>query len=121
MQLTYPIARPTFLADMFAAGEQSGASAVLPWELTAWHVEPTASGGFDFGTDDPSFLPVEQMISFLKNRVSFGTHVLRQAECRATLLSLPANLQPSGASRYRAQTSKEMQELQCLSYACVGR
>jgi len=97
VQLTYPIERPTFLTDMFAAGEQAGASAVLPWELTAWHVSPDASGGFDFGTDDPSYLPVEQMISFLKTRVSFIALLFRHVERRTTILSLPALPQPTGS------------------------
>jgi len=107
VQLTYPIERPIFLADMFAAGEQAGASAVLPWELTAWHVSPDASGGFDFGTDDPSYLPVEQMISFLKTRVSFMADLFRQVECRTTLTEPSALPQPSGFSCYRASSSRD--------------
>lgn len=42
---------------------------MMPWELVAWHVNPNASGGFDFGIDDPSFGPITQMIQYMNNKV----------------------------------------------------
>jgi hypothetical protein len=69
-QLDYAMPRPAFLSAMFSAGEECGAAAIMPWELTAWHVAPTSSGGFDFGVDDPSFKPVQQMVHFMKNKAS---------------------------------------------------
>ena len=69
-QLDYPVPRPAFLSAMFSAGQQCGVAAMMPWELTAWHVAPTASGGFDFGVDDPSYKPVQQMVQFMKNKVN---------------------------------------------------
>jgi len=69
VQLDYPSPRPEFLKAMFSAGERAGAAAMMPWELVAWHVNPNASGGFDFGIDDPSFGPVTQMIEYMQNKV----------------------------------------------------
>ena len=42
---------------------------MMPWELVAWHVNPNASGGFDFGIDDSTFGPVTQMIEYMNNKV----------------------------------------------------
>ncbi len=42
---------------------------MMPWELVAWHVNPNASGGFDFGIDDGTFGPVTQMIEYMNNKV----------------------------------------------------
>ena len=54
---------------MFSAAEKAGAAAIMAWELVPWHVAPSASGGFDFGIDDPSFAPAVQMISWMQTRV----------------------------------------------------
>ncbi len=70
LQLTYRVPRPQFLREMFSVGEKAGASAILPWELVAWHVNPDASGGFDFGIDDASFGPVSEMVTYMQNKVS---------------------------------------------------
>ena len=29
---------------------------MLPWQLLPWHVDPAKSGGYDYGTDDPTYL-----------------------------------------------------------------
>ena len=70
LQLTYPVPRPQFLREMFSVGERAGASAMMPWELVAWHVNPNASGGFDFGIDDASFGPVSEMVMYMNKKVS---------------------------------------------------
>lgn len=43
---------------------------MMPWELVAWHVNPNASGGFDFGIDDASFGPVSDMVTSMNKKVS---------------------------------------------------
>ena len=77
-QLAYPYPRPQFLSAMFSAGERAGAAAMMPWELVAWHVNPNASGGFDFGIDDPSFGPVTQMIQYMNDKVTRSGPLLFQ-------------------------------------------
>ena len=89
MQLDYPYPRPQFLKAMFSAGERAGAAAIMPWELVPWHVNPNASGGFDFGIDDPSFGPIAQMIQYMDNKVRA---VDRNVVLLASLLSALASV-----------------------------
>ncbi|CAL8463202.1 g2736 [Coccomyxa elongata] len=66
----YPIYRPDFYTELFSAAQHSDAKAMMPWELVAWHVAPTDSGGYDFGIDDVSFGPVSAAISYQKQRTA---------------------------------------------------
>jgi hypothetical protein len=49
---------------LFSDAMKARAVAMMPWELVPWHVAKSDSGGFDFGTDDPSFGPVSDAIAY---------------------------------------------------------
>jgi hypothetical protein len=66
---SYAIYRPDYYAAAFGAAKAADAKAMLPWELVAWHVAPTDSGGFDFGPDDVSYAPVASAIAYQKTKV----------------------------------------------------
>ena len=70
----YPVYRPDYYTELFSAAQRSDAKAMMPWELVAWHVAPTDSGGYDFGIDDVSFGPVAAAIAYQKNRVCLFLH-----------------------------------------------
>ena len=61
---------------------------MLPWQLLPWHVDLATSGGYDFGTDDPTYLgPIVQAQNYQSARVRALT-----IECRARLMLLIINL-----------------------------
>ena len=68
---SYAIYRPDYYAAAFGAAKAADAKAMLPWELVAWHVAPTDSGGFDFGPDDVSYAPVASAIAYQKTKVKW--------------------------------------------------
>ena len=94
--MSYPIPRTEYLSAMFEAGLQAGAAAIMPWELVAWHVQPNASTGFDFGVDDSSFGPVTQMVEELYHRVRLAFHCLHGS---AEIMASPSTFVLCLASR----------------------
>ena len=66
---SYALYRPDFFAAAFSAAKAADAKAMMPWELVAWHVAPTDSGGFDFGPDDVSYIPVASAIASQHSKV----------------------------------------------------
>lgn len=75
----YPIYRPEFYTELFSAAQHSDAKGMMPWELVAWHVAPTDSGGYDFGIDDVSFGPLSAAIAYQKQRVRTNYCVISQS------------------------------------------
>lgn len=65
-QATYNISLLTFYTEMFSAAEESGASALMPWQLIPWDVTFVS---YDFSINDPAFAAVQQMITYQQQRV----------------------------------------------------
>ena len=70
-EFQYNIPRPLYYAQLFKAARKAKAVAMLPWELCPWHVAKNDSGGFDFGVDDPSFVPISDAIAHQHAMVRF--------------------------------------------------
>ena len=66
----------------YAAAQANDHAAMLPWQLLPWHVDLTNSGGYDFGTDDPTYLgPVVQAQNYQNARVGALTLIAEQGLC----------------------------------------
>ena len=66
----YPVPRMRLYQLFYAAAQANDYAAMLPWQLLPWHVDPANSGGYDYGTDDPTYLgPIVQAQNYQSARV----------------------------------------------------
>ena len=67
---SYAVPRMRFYQLIYAATQANDYAAMLPWQLLPWHVDPARSGGYDYGTDDPTYLgPIVQAQNYQTARV----------------------------------------------------